>query len=74
MRSASSSPSCEERQFVAELIDANEPGIALEELSATLAKGEKQLDEEAIVEIRSLGETMGLDADVADQLEPFVRR
>jgi hypothetical protein len=29
----------EESEFIAALIDANEPGIALEELSATLAKG-----------------------------------
>jgi hypothetical protein len=59
----------DEHDFISELVDANEPAIALEELSTALAAGEKALDEQTIAEIRSLVETMGLDPHVADQLE-----
>jgi hypothetical protein len=59
----------DEIDFLNELIDANEPGVALEELAATLLEQGAPLEQAVIREIRDLVETMGLDADVVDQLE-----
>ena len=60
--------------FVAELIDVHELGLALEVLSNMLVERNVALDPAAIREIEELVETMGLKADVVDQLRDLPKR
>jgi hypothetical protein len=63
----------EDAGFVAELIDVHEHGVALEVLSNMLLENKVPLDEPTIGEIENLVETMGLQAEVVDQLRGLVR-
>ena len=60
-------------ELVAELIDANEPGIALEMLSEALVEVGAILAPATVVAAEELVETMKLDQDVARRLQPLVR-
>jgi hypothetical protein len=58
----------EDADFVAELIDVHELGLGLEVLSNMLLENKVPLDQPAVDEIESLVRTMGLSAEIADQL------
>jgi hypothetical protein len=59
--------------FVAELIDVHELGLGLEVLSNVLFEKNVPLDPPTIDEIGRLVQTMGLEAEVVDQLRRRVR-
>jgi hypothetical protein len=63
----------ENAEFVAELIDVHELGLGLEVLSNVLLENNVPLDRPTIDEIERLVQTMGLEADVVDQLRGQVR-
>jgi hypothetical protein len=63
----------EDVDFVAELIDVHELGLGLEVLSNMLLENNVPLDQPTIDEIERLVRTMGLEADVVDQLRGQVR-
>jgi hypothetical protein len=61
-------------EFVAELIDVHELGLALEVLSNMLVESKVALEPVTMREIEDLAETMGLKADVVDQLRDLAKR
>lgn len=59
-------------EFIAELVDANESGVALQVLSNVLLDVDARLEQATIDEIASLVQTMGLDSNVSEQLRGLV--
>jgi hypothetical protein len=55
-----------------ELVDANEPGVALDMLSEALATSGTRIDETLFRDMQSLAEQMKLKPEVVDQLRPLV--
>ena len=60
-----------DRSRVAELIDANECGLALETISDALAEDGVRLDQMTVDEIARLTDTMGLPSDLVGRLRPL---
>jgi hypothetical protein len=58
--------------LVAEMIDANESGVALETISEMLVVSTGRIDEHELDIVRDLVATMRLDAVVVDRLRPLV--
>jgi hypothetical protein len=59
-------------ELAAEMIDANEPGVALETICDMLAESRGRLSRESFALVRSLAETMGLDEENVERLRPLV--
>ena len=57
-----------------ELIDANEPGVAIEILSQLLAESGTAHERQVIDEIADLVPTLGLDTEVVSRLARLERR
>lgn len=60
----------DDRRTVAELIDANEPGLALQTIGGALAEGSGAVVEAEREEIVGLADEMGISAEVTASLRP----
>jgi hypothetical protein len=58
--------------FVTELIEQNEPGVALETMSEMLAEARREISATTLDRVSELTRTMGLDQDNVDRLRPLV--
>lgn len=64
--------STEQLSLLNELVDANEPGIALDMFSEALATSGARIDETLFRDTQSLAEQMKLKPEVVDRLRPLV--
>jgi hypothetical protein len=58
--------------LVSEMIDANEPGVALETISEMLVESQGIISADILTLVRELVETMGLNRINVERLRPLV--
>jgi hypothetical protein len=63
--------SAEQLSLFNELVDANEPGVALDMLAEALATSGTRIDKAIFQEMQSLAEQMKLEPEAVDRLRPL---
>jgi hypothetical protein len=68
--SVGSSISPEQLSLFNELVDANEPGVAIDMLTEALAGSHAEISQTEFEDIKSLAEMMRIDSNIADRIRP----
>lgn len=69
-----SSISPQQLSLLNELVDANEPGLALEMLTEALASADAKIGQAVFRDIQSISEKMKLDPEIVDRVRPLVEQ
>jgi transcription initiation factor TFIIIB Brf1 subunit/transcription initiation factor TFIIB len=64
----------DQRTVLADLIDHNEPGVAVEMIVAMLAEGTASITVDQIAQVERLVRDMGLDESVSRQAREMIQR